>query len=797
MKSNFFKNLVYQSSFGFAFHKVIFDKNNIPIDYIFLEVNPLFEQLTGLKSENIINKRVTEAIPGITQDKFDWIAYYGNIALNGGEKEFEQFSAVLNKHFRVQVTSPEKGYFVTLFIDISEKILAQNQLKKVLESSQAFFRSDSSEPEYQKIIDLARDLSGARYAILNLSGSTQEDFTTVAVSGAGKSLNKLNAILGYSILNKKWKQDPVRAKKLENLSFYCYDDLSDLIGYNIPKLISNSLEKLFGIKKSAVIKVFDKDKVVGDFLLFFTNEKGTENKEMLEIFAGQVYMYLKNFEATRLLEHSENRLKMLLKNAGEGILGIDLDGNHTFVNPQASKILGFTEEEMIGVNSHTLWHHHHEDGSTYSSSECPIYQTLKYGKQNSKEGYFIHKDGHGVNVNYTSMPIYENGKISGAVVTFIDITERKLAYKKIILLASALKSVTECVSITDLNNHVIFVNDSFLNTYGYSEEEVIGKEISFFRSEDNDVSILKEILPKAIDKSWNGELINRRKDGSSFPILLSASAIRNEKDELIATIGVARDITEQKKAEQTIKNKNAELEELVSTRNKFFSIISHDLRSPFSAFIGLTDLLASDNSKFEEEQQKTILKSLNQSAKKTYTLLENLLQWSRIQQGNIEFDPKILNLKSVVEESTETAIDSAKNKDLNLSITIPAEIEIIADNNMLQLIIRNLLSNAIKFSNKGGKILLNARIIDDEFLEFEVRDTGIGMDKIILDNLFDAGVKTNRTGTGGEESAGLGLLLTKEFIERNGGTIRAESTKGKGSSFYFTLKRHIQSSSKL
>lgn len=162
---------------------------------------------------------------------------------------------------------------------------------------------------------------------------------------------------------------------------------------------------------------------------FFTKKQGAENREILEIFAGQVFMYLKRLKVKKDVENSEARLRMLLKNAGEGILGIDLNGNHTFVNPQATKILGFTEEEMIGVNSHELCHHHHEDGSDYPESECSMYSTLKSGKEISKEGYFIHKDGHGIYVNYTCMPIYENDKISGAVITFTDISVRKLAEK--------------------------------------------------------------------------------------------------------------------------------------------------------------------------------------------------------------------------------------------------------------------------------------------------------------------------------------------------------------------------------
>ena len=662
MNPDFYKKLIQKSPVGYAYHKVLFDKNNKALDYIFLEVNSEFEELTGLKEEDIINKRITEITPDIREDKFDWINFYGEIALGGNEKEFIQYSRVFGKYYKILAYSPEEGHFVSLFSDLSNKIESQLQVKKVLESSEIFIKTDASKPNYQKILDLGLELSGAKFAMYNEFNEVDLDFTTVAFSGIGKSIKKVISILGFNPLGKHWKHDPVRASKIEKNRVTFFNSLSDLSGDVIPNYVMNSLEKFLDIKKSAIVKISNHEEILGDITLFFTKEHDAENKEIIEIFAGQVFMFLKRLKANKEIEDSETRLRMLLKNAGEGILGIDLNGNHTFVNPQATKFLGFTEEEMIGVNSHNLWHHHHEDGSEYPDTDCPIYETLNNGEEISKEGYFFHKDGHGIYVNYTCMPIRDNDKISGAVLTFVDITVRKLAEKQITLLATGLKSVSEGVSIADLNNNIIFVNDSFLKMYGYSENEVLGNKITMLRSEDNSPVILKEIEISTLKDGWLGEIINSRKDGSTFPILLSTSPIHNDKGNIIATVGVARDITEQKKAEQTIKDQNNELKDLVATRDKFFSIISHDLRSPFSSFLGLTEILAGDTTGIDEEQQKTILKSLNKSAINFSNLLENLLQWSSFQQGNIPFDPIILNLKYIVGESIETAYETATAK---------------------------------------------------------------------------------------------------------------------------------------
>jgi len=389
---------------------------------------------------------------------------------------------------------------------------------------------------------------------------------------------------------------------------------------------------------------------------------------------------------------------------------------------------------------------------------------------------------------YTSTPLFEEGAISGAVLTFSNISKRKLAEKQINLLASGLKSVSESVTIADLNDNLIFVNDSFQRIYSYTEEEVLGKQITSLRPEDNPASIQKEIFSATLKEGWSGETINRRKDGSTFPILLSTSTIRNTEGEIIATVGVARDITEQKKSDQTIKEQNKELKELIATRNKFFSILSHDLRGPFGSFLGLTEILAENPENLGKEQKKTILKSMHSSAQKLNNLLEDLLQWSRVQSGNIPFDPKKYNLKESVEKSLETTLEIAEKKEIPIKINIPDDIHVLADENMLQLIFRNLTSNAIKFSNKGERILITTNRLNTNFTEIEVRDNGVGMSNKILENLFNVAIKTNRQGTAGETSSGLGLILCKEFIEKNEGAIRVKSKEGKGSSFYFTLK---------
>jgi two-component system, sensor histidine kinase ChiS len=241
--------------------------------------------------------------------------------------------------------------------------------------------------------------------------------------------------------------------------------------------------------------------------------------------------------------------------------------------------------------------------------------------------------------------------------------------------------------------------------------------------------------------------------------------------------------------EQTfeITKKNLELLKLNAEKDKFFSIIAHDLRSPFSGFLGLTQKMAEDLPGLERDEIEKIAIGLRNSAANLYRLLENLLQWARMKQGLMSFNPEKLLFLPLVDEIVMMLIDQVRKKKIEIDYNIPGNITVFADKNMLQAIVRNLVSNAIKFTPAGGKITISAYRNPGKYFEISVRDSGIGMSQAILNNIFRIDVLVTRRGTEGEPSTGLGLLLCKEFVEKHHGTIRAESEEGRGSVFYFTL----------
>lgn len=206
--------------------------------------------------------------------------------------------------------------------------------------------------------------------------------------------------------------------------------------------------------------------------------------------------------------------------------------------------------------------------------------------------------------------------------------------------------------------------------------------------------------------------------------------------------------------------------------------------------------MAEESSRLKRDEIQAIAVSMNNSATNLFRLLKNLLHWASIQQGLIPFNKEVLALFPIIDESVEMLKESGKNKGIEIVINIADHLKVFADSNMLQTVIRNLVSNAVKFTPKGGKINIRAMITADKSVEIAVIDSGIGMNSKMVEDLFHLDVKTNRAGTEGEASTGLGLLLCKEFVEKHGGKLWVKSEEEKGSTFYFTLPYESESAEK-
>jgi signal transduction histidine kinase len=235
-----------------------------------------------------------------------------------------------------------------------------------------------------------------------------------------------------------------------------------------------------------------------------------------------------------------------------------------------------------------------------------------------------------------------------------------------------------------------------------------------------------------------------------------------------------------------IEAKNQELTAINATKDRFFSIIAHDLRNPFNVILNYLNLLKMNDDNLDSNQRHEYIEEIDKSARSTYKLLDNLLLWARSQLNKIIIKKEELLLYDVAADAIEAYIYNAKHKRVSFSINVPKDMTIIADYSTIKTVIANLFSNAIKFSNQGGEIRVEAMEIN-KWIEVSVIDNGIGIPKEVLPNLFSIDEGYSTKGTGNEKGSGLGLILCKEFVEKNGGKIWVESEVGKGSTFFFTL----------
>lgn len=324
--------------------------------------------------------------------------------------------------------------------------------------------------------------------------------------------------------------------------------------------------------------------------------------------------------------------------------------------------------------------------------------------------------------------------------------------------------------------------------FGYQPEEIIGQSIdTIFTEEDikNKIPLKERELAlnegRATDNRWHV-----LKDGSLFYAYGLMFPLRDANNELIGFIKILRDLTGRKISEDAITQHMKDLEELMVHKENIIHILSHDLRSPLSYIIGVANYLKSDISQMEPEELNRMLEALYQASTDELNMLDYLVEWARVKHASDIFTPVILDLKMVVMRVFETFNELAATKSIRLQKNLKENTLVFADEKMLLSILQNLVSNAIKYTPYKGVVTISAAHDQDKVV-VKVEDTGMGMPPEKVDKLFTAQLKTLASAREENKGAGVGLLLVKGFVERNGGQICAESVEGQGSTFYLTL----------
>ena len=358
-------------------------------------------------------------------------------------------------------------------------------------------------------------------------------------------------------------------------------------------------------------------------------------------------------------------------------------------------------------------------------------------------------------------------------------------------------------------------NHAFEHLTGYSATEVEGKKLDLLFPKDSMAESNAKIRD-ALTKNWKTIEIPILTKNKKIRTVLwnSANIYDTDKKTVLSTIAQGNDITERITAEKKVKERTrdleganiqlkqelterfltqealrkseAQLKELNATKDKFFNIVAHDLKNPFTSLIGSSELLYQNIDQLDHEQIKSLALILNDASKGGYAILQNLLDWSRSQTGLLKFNPESINLKSLIDEHILNLEQISFNKEIKIVSEVKDDLFVFADKNMLKTVFRNLLSNAVKYSYRSGEVIVNATA-DDTVVVVSVKDQGMGIPAENIDNIFRIDAKYSVPGTENEQGTGLGLKLCKEFIEKQNGRIWVESVEKKGSEFKFTI----------
>lgn len=492
-------------------------------------------------------------------------------------------------------------------------------------------------------------------------------------------------------------------------------------------------------------------------------------------------------KAEKSLQNSEEKYRTLLEFAPDAFFQGDQFGNFITVNNKAVELTGFSKDELLKMNMSDLF-------PEKVMVEKPLrYDLLKPGETIISDREIRTKTG-------ALIPVEMNSKVisDGTYQCFMrDFKERNQMEEALreseVQHRLMAENVRDVIWTLSLEGRFTYVSPSVINLRGFTAEEVLSQTIDDSLTPES-AEIAKSLLTDFHHTLMQGkipddqrfEVEQRCRDGSTVWTEVTASGMYNKSGEFICIMGVTRDISERKKAEEALKRSEANLRELNATKDKFFTIIAHDLRNPFNSIIGFSDIMERQVKQGNFEEVERFSGIIHHSSMRVMDLLSNLMDWARSQTGTISFSPELVDMVELINKTIRTLNDYAIQKSITINCNLPQQLHLEVDRPMMSTILRNLISNAIKFTFPKGQIFVSVVMEKSEYV-FSINDSGIGIRPNALDKLFRIDQSYSTVGTQNEKGSGLGLLLCKEFVDKHGGRIWVESELWKGSTFYFTI----------
>lgn len=504
--------------------------------------------------------------------------------------------------------------------------------------------------------------------------------------------------------------------------------------------------------------------------------------------------YFQNTTTIKEFDKQHRLLNSLLATAKAGI-AIEAKGKLTITNAAFVQLFGYHNLEELRNKSFV------ELVDEADIKRISEYLHLIRRNLDAPDTFeFLGKNSDGSRTYFSvSVSRFEIDSDTYLVYFLQDISERKRAQKALQDSEEKYRSLIENIddffyiySLMKDKLRPTFYTKNVIKITGYSDEEFIKDNKLFFRIilPDDFHQVKNELKSLIRNKTKSTAELEFRiisRNGNIVWVRNKINLVKSEEGVIKKLFGIVSDITSQKKAEEQFTKSREDLIKLNETKDRFLSIVSHDLRTPFSSILGFTDLLLNDET-LTEQEKRNYINYIRESSNYMLSLINSLLDWNRLQTGRIKFEPNKIKIKTLVNKCINSLSGAALKKNISIESLLPIDLQVFADENLITQVFNNLISNAIKFTNPGGNISISVRPSEiSRYLEFSVKDDGIGMKPEEIKKLFSIETKLSKDGTANEKGSGLGLTIVQDIIKKHGGTIWAESEFGKGSTFKFTL----------